>query len=419
MKMRRQKAPGVAEVQGLYGPLQVLEGKVQQVWALQGLARGSWRTRRGLDLRVRHPGRWNRGAGPDFEEAVLVIGGEERIGDIELHLYREDWWRHGHQLDPAYDRVVLHVVLFAGGMEREVRTRSGRVPEEWVMGPWMREDVESVVGGDPGLFGELVPELREWMEADPAETVRERLRSGADRRWEDKVSMARCLLVETGWREGLHRMALFYLGFPFNRRPFYAMAEGIPPEDWSREGLLEEIREKWGDEVRWGVGRPASRAARRLGEYQRLNRNQPDWSRLLADPPADLVECLRTPLPHGLDTTLLRRVWQESGWRQWLRQSVLGGQWSASLCDRLWVDVFLPALGGLESGDSVDWAGLWFHAHPGPFPAAYREMLALAGAGRSSPLVRCNGWVQGLFWAEDQLRRERIRHSMGGSRQVP
>ena len=155
--------PRVAELQGLYGPLQILEGTVQKVWFLQELQAGEWRTRSGRRLAVRFAGRWNRGAGPDFRDAVIELDGEPRVGDVEVHLYREDWWRHGHDADAGYDRVVLHVVLFGGGMQRELRTAAGRMPEEWVMGPWMREDLEAVSGGEPGLFGELGPEGREWM----------------------------------------------------------------------------------------------------------------------------------------------------------------------------------------------------------------------------------------------------------------
>lgn len=412
MKKRSSHSGLLAEVQGLYGPLQVLEGKIQQVWALQEIRRQDWQTRGGLPLRVLFPGNWNRGAGPDFREAVIEVDGETRLGDIELHLYREDWWRHGHHLDPAFDGVVLHVVLFAGGMDREVLTASGRMPEEWVMGPWMREDLESVSGGEPGLFGELVPELKEWMEVDAPETVLTRLKIGADRRWQDKVSMARCLLESHGWRGGLHRMMLFYLGFPFNRRPFFEMAEVFPMQSWRDRSLMGELRVRWATGVKWGLGRPANRAEARLRQYFDLNQSAPDWADGLMKLPDEFVD-RATAMEDKGDTRAVRRNGCFKQLDIWLTRDVLGNQLNDSLRNRLWIDVFLPLLVARASLPDESGAILWFHAKPGSFPHAYRAMLALAGIGIPGNHPHCNGWIQGLYWAEEQLRLERVRRSLG------
>jgi hypothetical protein len=406
----------VAEIQGLYGPLQVLEGKIQQIWALQQIQRGTWRTQSGTVVKIRQPGHWNRGAGPDFLEAVIELDGEVRVGDVELHLYREDWWRHGHHLDPAYDSVVLHAVLFAGGLEREIRTSAGSLIEEWVLGPWLREDLESVAGGEPGLYGELAPELREWMESDDPDQIRFRLGIGADRRWQDKESMARCLLHEQGWAQGLHLMTLFYLGYPFNRRAFYAMGETYPPEAWHDPGLLKELREKWAGSVKWNIRRPANRAGRRLQTYLDLTRSVPDWFERLRQLSPSLLAALGQG--HKASTTEwptaeLRREWNFGAWRKWLRMDVFGGILNESLVDRLWIDVCLPML---VAGDCLpaEWgAALWFHARPGMFPDTYRGLLKVAGIQLSQGYPVCNGWLQGLVWIDDQLRLERIRTSIG------
>jgi hypothetical protein len=407
---------GVAELQGLYGPLRILEGNVQQVWALRQLRGGEWRTGSGKRLRIRHPGRWNRGAGPDFREAVLELDGEVRVGDVEIHLYREDWWRHGHQLDPAYDQVLLHVVLFAGGMRRAVHTAGGRTPEEWTMGPWMREDLEAVAGGEPGLFGELTPELREWMEAEDPESVRERLRIGADRRWQDKEGMARCLLEAHGWDGALHRMVLFHLGFPFNRRPFFAMAESFPAAAWRDEGLLEVLREGWRDRVKWTAGRPANRAGTRLRQYLQLSRSAAHWMQRLGSPPAALTGLLDAENQGGgplAGTRDVRSRWCFRQWRDWLQQSVFKGQLSDSLGNRLWIDVLLPALAAAGRLPRDPCAVLWFHARPGQYPDGYRPLLRLGGIHTADGRPLCNGWIQGMLWADDQLRLERIRLSSG------
>jgi len=56
------------------------------------------------------PGRRNDGAGPDFLGAVLLIDGRMVCGAVEMHLRESDWFAHGHQHDPAYDGVILHLL---------------------------------------------------------------------------------------------------------------------------------------------------------------------------------------------------------------------------------------------------------------------------------------------------------------------
>ncbi len=56
------------------------------------------------------PGRRNDGAGPDFLGAVLLIDGRMVCGAVEMHLRESDWFAHGHQHDPAYEGVILHLL---------------------------------------------------------------------------------------------------------------------------------------------------------------------------------------------------------------------------------------------------------------------------------------------------------------------
>lgn len=61
-------------------------------------------------LEVIHPGILNTNAGPDFIEARLVIDGRTWAGNIEIHTKSSDWQLHRHQVDNAYESVILHVV---------------------------------------------------------------------------------------------------------------------------------------------------------------------------------------------------------------------------------------------------------------------------------------------------------------------
>ena len=66
---------------------------------------------KGNRYEVVFPGIRNQGAGPDFTGAVLSRDGRTYGGDVELHLEQSGWRAHGHHRDPAYNGVVLQVVL--------------------------------------------------------------------------------------------------------------------------------------------------------------------------------------------------------------------------------------------------------------------------------------------------------------------
>ncbi len=97
------------------GPPAGGELELQRRWAA-GDWDGPWLEAGGEPARVAFAGTWNRGAGPDFRGAVLLDRrGRARRGDVELHLRPAGWRAHGHDGDPAYAGVALHVVGADGG----------------------------------------------------------------------------------------------------------------------------------------------------------------------------------------------------------------------------------------------------------------------------------------------------------------
>ena len=96
------------------------------------------RTVTGSKVGVIHVGTRNSGDGPDFLGAIIGIespGQPRRVirGDVEMHLRASDWFAHGHDTNPAFASVILHVVEDAQGMTEiagapllEMRQATGR-----------------------------------------------------------------------------------------------------------------------------------------------------------------------------------------------------------------------------------------------------------------------------------------------------
>ncbi len=64
----------------------------------------------GQTVTVIHPGFPSNEQGPDFENAKIKINNKLWYGNVEIHVYASDWYKHHHNNDKNYDNVILHVV---------------------------------------------------------------------------------------------------------------------------------------------------------------------------------------------------------------------------------------------------------------------------------------------------------------------
>lgn len=81
------------------------------VWRLNLYDQSRLFTTHGEEVIISDQGILNNNDGPDFLNAKISVAGTIWAGNIEIHIHSSDWYRHGHQLDPAYDNVILHVVF--------------------------------------------------------------------------------------------------------------------------------------------------------------------------------------------------------------------------------------------------------------------------------------------------------------------
>src|SRR5580765_2601132 len=87
------------------------ERLLQAIWQHQRFLRDQLQTLDGQPVRVLHPGFHSVEGGPDFRGAMIQIGeGAIQTGDIEVDLRPAGWRAHGHDRNPAFKNVVLHVI---------------------------------------------------------------------------------------------------------------------------------------------------------------------------------------------------------------------------------------------------------------------------------------------------------------------
>lgn len=81
------------------------------IWRHRFFPLHSLATTRGEEVEVIDTGLPNHNAGPDFFNAKVRIDGTLWVGNIEIHEQASDWYRHGHDTNPAYDNIILHIIL--------------------------------------------------------------------------------------------------------------------------------------------------------------------------------------------------------------------------------------------------------------------------------------------------------------------
>ena len=78
----------------------------------------------GNEVEVICAGRKSTRPGCDFQDAVLSVNTQKVTGDIEIHVTSDLWQKHGHHNNPAYNGIILHVVMWKQG-ELPVRSEAG------------------------------------------------------------------------------------------------------------------------------------------------------------------------------------------------------------------------------------------------------------------------------------------------------
>jgi len=105
----------------------IAEHFISQLWQKKYFSTVQLKTTKGYPVEVIAFGLRNDDAGPDFKNITIKIGNDILKGDLEIHRAPEDWYLHKHHADPAYNKVILHLIIGEPG-NNEPAVRLSRVP---------------------------------------------------------------------------------------------------------------------------------------------------------------------------------------------------------------------------------------------------------------------------------------------------
>lgn len=177
----------------------------------------------GEAVTIINPGKKNTNAGPDFLEAKVRIGNVILVGNIELHIHPQEWTRHNHHKDPAYQNIILHVVYYNSAITDAPENVPMLVMEPHIP-RYIVKQYAALVQTDKLLpCAKELPQINEltkeaWMNRLLAE------------RWEQKLSDWKLQLKKSAgdWRTLLYWRLAANFGFKINADTFLLLAQSIP-----------------------------------------------------------------------------------------------------------------------------------------------------------------------------------------------
>jgi hypothetical protein len=207
------------------------EKLLQFIWQFQYLNKQNLCTTEGEPVTIIHPGQINNHQGPDFFNGRIRISETEWAGHIELHLKSSDWYKHRHETDPGYGKVILHVVW---KHDTEVTDENNQpIP---------------VLELQNRVSNMLLDQYEAWMNTPKQIPCGDAIKTISDltwKNWLDRLLAERLLekcsrvslhieQTESHWEEVCWRLVCTYFGGPVNKISFQQIAESLPLRILSR-----------------------------------------------------------------------------------------------------------------------------------------------------------------------------------------
>jgi hypothetical protein len=188
-------------------------------------------TETGQSLRVIYPGKSSDIPGSDFQDAVIAVNRQTFRGNIELHVKSSDWHKHGHDRNPAYNGVVLHVA-WQQDCDSDIKLQNGAVIPAVILERYLENNMGTFMSGKvicSGVAGYSPDKLLEIVD-----------QAGGARFYEKAARFQNQLKFQDAG-QCLYSGIMTALGYARNKEAFQQLAERVPLN--ILESLVQENNE--------------------------------------------------------------------------------------------------------------------------------------------------------------------------------
>lgn len=195
---------------------------LQFIWGHGLFTKNNLKTTDGRAVEVISTGQPNSDSGPDFFNARIRIDETTWAGNIEIHQKSSHWYQHKHDVDAAYDNVILHVVELH---DKPVQIKNHQVPTLEISYPdTILKNYERLLKSE-----QWIPCEEKLSEVDPFIL----------RFWFSSLMISR-LQARTGdiltilkqnknnWNETFYQLLARNFGMKTNALPFELLAKSLP-----------------------------------------------------------------------------------------------------------------------------------------------------------------------------------------------
>jgi hypothetical protein len=202
------------------------ESHIVDIWQHLLEQRTELTTEEGEWIKIIYPGRVNSEQGADFRDAVIATNRGLTMGDIEVHVKSNEWQAHRHHRNPAYNQVILHVVMWHN-TDTAASLQNGESAPTVALDKYLKAPVsQSRIGTEPQL-APVKPclKVRGHLTID---IIAQLLDSAGEERFLAKAARFEAELAQTEAVQCLYQGIMRALGYSQNTLPFQELAHRVP-----------------------------------------------------------------------------------------------------------------------------------------------------------------------------------------------